>query len=94
MFDRRVLLGKDEIVLPTGLLQTGTAHIPYSSIQRVWRHHLPATVVLRVATEKRTFEIASVLLPNVESYRAIEEFLSLKARENAANRGIGKSQFT
>ena len=86
-FDRIVLLDKDEMVLPTGFMQTGTARVAYSSIQRVWRHYLPLTVVLRVATEKRTFEIGSTLLPNNESYSSIEEFLALKAQENAANRG-------
>jgi hypothetical protein len=85
-FDRRVLLEQGEMILPTGPLQIRTAHIPYSDIQRVWRHNLlPGAVVLRIATEKHTFEIVSFLLPNAASYCAIEDFLSLKARENAAN---------
>jgi hypothetical protein len=92
--DRRLLLDKDEMILPTGFFQTGAARIAYPSIERVWRHYLPLTVVLRVATEKRTFDIVSTLLPDNESYRAIEQFLSLKAQENAANRGIGRSQLT
>jgi hypothetical protein len=86
--DRRLLLDKDEMVLPTGFFQKGTARIPYSSIKGVWRRYLPATVVLRVATEGRIFEIVSVLLPDDESYRALEEFLKLKAEENAANEGM------
>jgi hypothetical protein len=85
-FDRRLLLDTDEMILPTGLLQSGNARIAYSSIERVWRHYLPLTVVLRVATEKRTFDIVSTLLPDNESYRAIEEFLNLKAQENAATK--------
>jgi len=85
--DRRLLLDIDEMVLPTGLLQTGTVRVPYADIQRVWRHYLPGAVVLRVATERRTLEIFSGLLPNAGSYLAIEDFLSLKAKENAANRG-------
>ena len=85
--DRRLLLDIDEMVLPTGLLQTGTVRVPYADIQRVWRHYLPGAVVLRVATERRIFEIVSGLLPSAESYLAIEDFLSLKAKENAANRG-------
>jgi hypothetical protein len=93
-FDRRLLLEQEEMILPTGLLQMGTARIAYASIKRVWRHYLPATVVLRVATEKRTFEIASVLLPDNASYRALEDFLYLKTQENAANRGISKSQLS
>jgi hypothetical protein len=93
-FDRRLLLDKDEMILPTGPLQTGSARIAYASIERVWRHYLPLTVVLRVATKKRTFDIVSTLLPDNESYRALEEFLNLKAQENAADKGLSKSQFT
>jgi hypothetical protein len=92
--DRHILLDIDEMVLPTGFLQTSTAHISYSSIQRVWRHYLPATVVLRVATEKRTYEIVSVLLPNGDSYRAIEEFLASKAQEKGANQRHRKPRVT
>jgi hypothetical protein len=86
LFDRRLLLDNDGMILPTGLLQTGTARIDYTSIERVWRHYLPATVILRVATEKHIFEIVSVLLPDNTSYLTLEEFLSLKAQENAAKK--------
>jgi hypothetical protein len=92
LFDRRLLLDKDEMILPTGFLQRGTARVAYASIERVWRHYLPATVVLRVATEKRTFEIVSVLLPDDESYRALEAFLNEKTQENAEKKGVGNSQ--
>jgi hypothetical protein len=90
-FDRRLLLDKEEMILPTGFLQTRAVRIAYASINRVWRHYLPATVVLRVATENRTFEIVSVLLPDDKSYRDLEEFLNLKAQQNVAKTGIGKS---
>jgi hypothetical protein len=86
LVDRRLLLDNDGMILPTGLLQTGTARIDYTSIERVWRHYLPATVILRVATEKHIFEIVSVLLPDNTSYLTLEEFLSLKAQENAAKK--------
>jgi hypothetical protein len=83
--ERYLLLDNDSMILPTGLFQMRTARIEYTSIKRVWRHYLPfKTVVLRVATEKHNFEIVSMLLPDNESYRALEEFLSLKAHENAA----------
>jgi hypothetical protein len=59
------------------------AKVDYRSIKRVWRHYLPFAGVLRVATEKRTYEIVSTLLPDDESYRALEEFLDRKALENA-----------
>jgi hypothetical protein len=90
-FGRRLLLDKDGMILPTGFLQRGTARVAYASIERVWRHYLPATVVLRVATEKRTFEIVSVLLPDDESYRALEAFLNEKTQENAEKKGVGNS---
>ena len=93
-FDRSLLLDKNEMILPTGFLQMATVRIAYASIERVWRHYLPFTVVLRVAAEKRTFQIVLLLLPDNESYRALEEFLHMKAQENAANKGISKSQLT
>ena len=84
--ERYLLLDNDSMVLPTGLFQMKAARIEYRSIVRVWRHYLPATVVLRVATQKHTFDIVSVLLPDDESYRALEGFLRLKAQENAAQK--------
>jgi hypothetical protein len=77
-----LLLDNDTMVLPTRPFQMRTAKIPYTSIKRVWRQFLPLTVVLRVATENQTFEILSTLLPDNESYRAVEEFLVQKALEN------------
>ena len=83
---RYLLLDKVGMELPIGLFQMGTARIEYSSIVRVWRHYLPAAVVLRVATQSHTFDIVSVLLPDNASYHAIEGFLTLKAEENAARK--------
>lgn len=84
--ERYLLLDNDSMVLPTGLFQMSTARIEYSSIVRVWRHYLPATVVLRVGTQNRTFDIVSVLLPDDASYHAVEEFLNQKSQENATPR--------
>ena len=61
-------------------------HQSYDSIVRVWRHYLPMTAVLRVATQNRTFNIVSVLMPDNESYRALEGFLIVKAQENATQK--------
>jgi len=85
---RYLVLDNDSMILPTGPLQMRTTKIEYSSIKRVWRHYLPLTVVLRVATEKRNFEILSTLLPDNASYLALEEFLNRKALENT---GVEKS---
>jgi hypothetical protein len=84
--ERYLLLDNDCMVLPTGLFQKGTTRIPHSSIVRIWRHYLPMTVVLRVATQKRTFNIVSVVMPDNESYRALEGFLIVKAQENATQK--------
>jgi hypothetical protein len=81
---RSLLLNRDELVLPTGLFQRRITKIPYVSIKRVWRIYLPGTVVLRVATKERKFEIAATLLPDNMSYLAVEQFLNLRAQENAA----------
>jgi hypothetical protein len=81
--DRRLLLDKEQLVLPTGFLQRHTARIPYASIERVWRTYLPFTVVLRVATKRGKFEVVSALLPDSQSYLDVEQFLTLRAQENA-----------
>lgn len=77
-----LLLHNDTKVLPTRPFQIRAAKIEYTSVKRIWRHYLPMTVVLRVATENRTFEILSTLLPDNESYLAVEELLVQKALEN------------
>ncbi len=91
LFKRCLLLDNDGMILPIGPLQMRTARVEYVSIQRVWRHYLPLTVVLRVSTEKRTFEILSTLLPDDESYRALEAFLTRKVLENS---GVDRSSRT
>lgn len=91
LFQRYLVLDRGRIVIPTGLFQRKTAQIEYASIERVWRHYLPATLVLLVATKTRTFEIVSVLLPDNASYGALESFLSLKAQENVAQRTLRDS---
>jgi hypothetical protein len=42
-------------------------------------------VVLRIATKRGKFEVVSTLLPDIESYLAVEHFLTLRAQENAIN---------
>jgi|ERR1051326_340733 hypothetical protein len=88
-----LLLDNETMVLPTRPFQMRTAKIQYTSIKRVWRHYLPLTVVLRVAIENQTFEILSTLLPDNESYRAVEEFLVQKALENTRSDEPTKSRF-
>ena len=89
--ERYLLLDNNSMVPPTGLFQMQTAKVEYTSIKRVWRHYLPLTVLLRVATEKRTFEIVSTRLPDNESYRALEEFLVRKASENTGAEEFSKT---
>jgi hypothetical protein len=91
-FERRLLFERGELILPTGFFQVRTARIAYNSIEGVSRVHLPWTAVLRIKTRNRRFEIVSVLLPDSKSYLAVEEFLNLKAQENATNKGASKSQ--
>lgn len=80
LLDRRLILDKDDFILPTGLLQLRTTTIAYANIRRVWRVYLPWTMVLRIATNDRGFQIVSMLLPDNESYLAVEAFLLSKAR--------------
>src|SRR5215469_16484841 len=84
LVNRYVLLDNDCMVRPIGLFQMRTATIEYTSIRRVWEHYTfyYAVLVLKVTTEKQTFDIVSTLLPDNESYCALEEFLRKKAVEN------------
>ncbi len=95
LVERYLLLDNDSLLLPTGAFQRRMARIEYTSIKRVWRHHLLfKAAVLRVVTEKQTFEIASMLLADNETFRVLEGFLSLKARENAARQTSKNTQLT
>jgi hypothetical protein len=79
-----LVLDHDSLFLPIGLFQMRTEKIEYTSIRRVWRHYTTyyAVAVLQVATETRTFNIMSTFLPDNDSFCALEEFLTRKAREN------------
>ena len=85
MFRRRLLLGKNELTVPTGFLNLRTATIAYNSLERVGRVYLPLTVVLRIATKRERFQIVSVMLPDDTSYLAVEKFLVWRAQENLAS---------
>jgi hypothetical protein len=78
------MLDNDSMVLPIGLFEMRTAKIEYPSVRRVWRHYLYYTFVLQVATEEQAFRIVPAFLPDNESYRALEEFLTRKALENTS----------
>jgi|SRR5579864_4430489 len=81
-----LLLDNDSMTLPIGLFQMRIAKIEYTSIRRVWQHYTTyyAVARLQVATEKQTFEILSTFLPDNESYRTLEDFLTRKALENTS----------
>ena len=84
-FENYLLLDDDCMVLPLGLFQMRKARIEYRSISRVSRHYIRLyeyRFVLKVATEERAVSILPAFLPNNESYRALEEFLSRKLLEN------------
>ncbi len=72
---RFVELDTDELLLPTGFLQFHMARIPYSDITRAWEVGLPFTAVLCIATDERSFDIPSILLPNTKSYIALRDFI-------------------
>ncbi len=85
VFRRDLLLGKNELTLPTGFLNLRTATIGYGTLERVWRVYLPLTVVLRITTKQRCFQVVSVLLPDNASYLAVEKFLLSRAQQNWSN---------
>lgn len=58
-----------------GFFQFRLVRIPYSNITRVWEVSLLWTVVLCIATDEHKFQITSGLLPDLESYIALRDFI-------------------
>jgi hypothetical protein len=89
-FTRYLVLERDELIVPTGLLRVRAARISYVNIQRVWQSSFPLMAVLEVATKEGKFEIVSGMLPDAASYLAVGDFLYSRAQDNQ-NRGFGSS---
>jgi hypothetical protein len=84
-FDRSLVLEAEELILPTGFLRLRVTRIPYDTVERVWRFTLLGMAVICVKTKIGKFEIPSTMLPDAESYLAVEEFLIARAEQNATN---------
>jgi hypothetical protein len=72
-------LTEDGILLPHGFLQTRTTRIPYAEVKRVWEVQVSGQTFLYVATGERRFSIMASLLPDMDSYRAIKDFMCSRA---------------
>ncbi len=81
LFMRRLLkpriieLAENGIVLPHGYFHAQISTIPYSEIKLVREKMYGKRAVLNIATAEQTFEIPSLLLPNLDSYRSIKDFI-------------------
>jgi hypothetical protein len=89
-FVRYLVLERDELIVPTGLLQVRTIRVPYLSIQRVWQSSFPLMAVLEIATKGGKFEVVSGMLPDAASYLAVGDFLYARAQDNQSG-GLGSS---
>jgi hypothetical protein len=77
-FIRQVLeLGEDAIVLPRGVFKTRSIRIPYHEIDRVWETEIFGQKSLFLARGDSQWKITPSLLPDMASYIAIRDFLSL-----------------
>jgi hypothetical protein len=68
-------LAEDAVLLPHGFLRRRTSRIPYADIKRVWEANLFNQTLLHVATAQRNFEIVASMLPDLDSYRAVRDFM-------------------
>lgn len=74
---RRFLeLGLDAVSLPTGFLRMKSVKISYADILAVQEVRLGRTTVLKLRTQKRSFEIVSVFMANNADYTMVTNFFN------------------
>ena len=67
---------QDALLLQTGFLRTKVKRIPYAEIEKTSEVKRGRMTVFYLRTKERTFEINSILLPNMASYVAIKNFIT------------------
>jgi membrane protein YdbS with pleckstrin-like domain len=81
LFMRRLLkprileLAENGIELPHGYFHAQIRTIPYLEIKLVQEKMYGKRAVLNIATAEQTFEIPSLLLPNLDCYRSVKDII-------------------
>jgi hypothetical protein len=73
-------LGTDALLLPHGFLQIKISRIPYVDIQGVSETQVSGQKFLYVRAAGHRFTITASLFPDTDSYLAVRDFLTSRAR--------------
>ncbi|HXI82475.1 MAG TPA: hypothetical protein VNL17_00120 [Verrucomicrobiae bacterium] len=76
---RKLELTEDAIFFPRGFARTRIMRIAYTEIIRMEDNSRASNGSISMFTSRGNFEIGAVCLPNVESYRAIRDFICSQA---------------
>ncbi len=80
-------LGQTRLSICSGFLHARIAKIPYEEIEQVWESVKGRTSILHLRTKARTFEVVSTLLPDMDSYVAVRDFVNSHLTPKAGGHG-------
>src|SRR5579859_7275992 len=69
-------LNQDSLLLSAGFLRTRVARISYADIEQTWEVTRGRMTAIKMLTKGGSFEINSILLPNMTSYVAVRDFIN------------------
>lgn len=69
-------LGQDALLLPAGFLRTRVASISYADIEQIGEVARGRMTTIKLRTKGGSFEITSILLPDMASYVAVRDFVN------------------
>lgn len=75
-FPRFLELRADALLLPAGLLQANVRKISYADIEHTSEVKRGRMITMYLRTKERSFEITSILLPDLASYVAVRDFIN------------------
>ena len=75
LFPKFLQLEQDSLSIPKGFLRTWIVKVPYSDIENGWESVSGSSKTLILKVKGRTFEIHSMMLPDMASYFAVRDFV-------------------
>jgi hypothetical protein len=80
LLPRFLELGQDALLLPAGFLRTRVASISYADIEQIGEVARGRMTTIKLRTKGGSFEITSILLPDMASYVAIRDFINSRVK--------------
>jgi hypothetical protein len=74
-FSKFLQLEQDSLLIPKGFLRTWNTKISYADIENGWERASGSIEILVLQVKGRTFEINSMMLPDMASYVAVRDFV-------------------